>query len=134
MFKAWNCVYCVSRIFASGKSFFNPCMHYIVDGIMRRKVVFQPVHAIYSGVEIKGSLNLPHSELNDLNLLPNYSGIHSQVLLWITLLRVYSIILRVDSTILCLDLHSKLNWSLIWLLKEWIFTPAYLESKVCAWT
>ena len=62
-----------------------------------------------------GSLHL------ELNPLPNYSGIHSKVVVWITLLRV-------DSTILSVDFHSKMKWSLIWLLKEWVSTPAHLQS------
>ena len=40
---------------------------------------------------------------------PNYSGIHSKAAVWITLLRV-------DSTILSVDFHSRTKWSLIWLL------------------
>ena len=31
-------------------------------------------------------------------------------------------------TILSVDFHSKTKWFLIWLLKEWISTPAHLES------
>ena len=49
-------------------------------------------------------------------------------MVWITLLRVDFTILRVDSTLLSLDFHSKMKWSLIWLLKEWISAPAHLES------
>ena len=52
---------------------------------------------------------------------PNHSGSHYNIVVWITLLRV-------DSTILSLDFHSKTKWSLMWLLKEWISSPAHLES------
>ena len=67
----------------------------------------------------KGSLN--HLELNPLL---NYRGIHTKVVVWITHLGV-------DSTLLRVDFHSKTKWSLIWVLKEWISTPAYLESSEC---
>ena len=36
----------------------------------------------------------------------------------------------VDSTILSMDIHSKMMWSLIWLLKEWISTPLHCESNL----
>ena len=52
---------------------------------------------------------------------------------WITRLRVDSTILRVDPTILSVDFHSKMKWSLIWLLNEWISTPAHLESICNYW-
>ena len=42
-------------------------------------------------------------------------------MVWITLLRM-------DSTILSLDFHSKTMWSLIWLLEEWISTSEYCRE------
>ena len=44
-----------------------------------------------------------------------------KVVFWISLLRV-------DSTILSVDFHSKPKWSLIWLLKECISTPAHFRE------
>ena len=51
------------------------------------------------------------------------SGIHSKVVVWITLLRV-------NSTSLSVDFSLQTKWSLIiWFLKEWIFTPVHLERR-----
>ena len=79
----------------------------------------------WSGNPICLSLSYYYGSVRfELNPLPNYGGLYSKVVVWITLLS-----LRVDSTILSVDFHSKTKISLIWLLKEWISINSHLESE-----
>ena len=74
-----------------------------------------------SGVEIHSFRSHIRITSFGVEIHSQNSGIHSKVVVWITLWRV-------DSAILSVDFHSKMKWSLIWLLKEWISTPVHLES------
>ena len=96
------------KLFGFGRSHHITCPH-----------LLQKVEIHFVRSHVKDHLVL------EFNPLQNCSGIHSKVVVCITLTRVYSTLVRGE-------FHSKTRWSQIWLLtclKEWISTPIRLDGN-----